>query len=234
MTPRPRAPDWRSPSRRSAPCPDLRIRLVLADDHPVVLHGLEALFRLEPGFEVVARCADGVAAMESVRRHRPDILVLDIRMPRKGGLEVLREIQEEKLPTRVILLAAALQKSDALEALRLGVRGMVLKEFAPKMLIQCVRQVHAGKQWIEREAHSSVLELLLRREAAQQELAAVLTPRELELVRMSTKGLSNQQIAALLGITEGTTKIHLHNIYHKLKIGSRLELVLMAQSKGLV
>ena len=131
-----------------------------------MLHGLEALFRLEPGFEVVARCADGVAAMESVRRHRPDILVLDIRMPRKGGLEVLREIQEEKLPTRVILLAAALQKSDALEALRLGVRGMVLKEFAPKMLIQCVRQVDAGKQWIEREAHSSVLELLLRLESA--------------------------------------------------------------------
>lgn len=234
MTPRPRATDWSSPSRRGAPCPDMPIRLVLADDHPVVLHGLEALLRLEPGFEIVGRCTDGVEALETVRRHRPDILVLDLRMPRKDGLEVLREIREEKLPTRVVMLAAALQKTEALEALRLGVRGMLLKEFAPKMLIQCVRHVHAGKQWIEREAHSGALELLFRREAAQQELAAVLTPRELELVRMSTKGLSNQQIAALLGITEGTTKIHLHNIYRKLKITSRLELVLLAQSKGLV
>ncbi|HEV8454264.1 MAG TPA: response regulator transcription factor [Gemmatimonadales bacterium] len=212
----------------------MSIRLVLADDHPVVLHGLEHLLRLEPGFEIVARCTDGVEALEAVRRHRPDILVLDIRMPRKGGLEVLREIREEKLPTKVVILAAAMQKGEALEALRLGVRGVVLKEFAPKMLIQCVRQVHAGKQWIERETHCGALELLLRREAAQQELAEVLTPRELELMRMSTTGLSNRQMAAQLGITEGTIKIHLHNIYHKLKIYSRLELVLLAQSKGLV
>src|ERR1043166_4784426 len=90
------------------------------------------------------------------------------------------------------------------------------------------------EQWIERETHSGALELLLRREAAQQELAEVLTPRELELVRMSTTGLSNRQMAAQLGITEGTIKIHLHNIYHKLKINSRLELVLLAQSKGLL
>ena len=107
------------------------IRLVLADDHPIVLNGLESLFHLEPDFQVVARCVNGEETLAAVRQHRPDILILDIHMPRKDGLEVLRELDQDQLPTRVVLLAAALEEHEVLEALRLGARGMVLKELAP-------------------------------------------------------------------------------------------------------
>lgn len=210
------------------------IRLVLADDHPIVLDGLENLFRLEPDFDVVARCMDGDECLAAVRRLRPDVLILDIRMPRKDGLAVLRELQREKSTTQVVLLAAELDEQDVLEALRLGVRGMVLKELAPRMLLQCVRKVHAGEQWLEKQAVGRALDILLRREAGEREAANLLTPRELEMVHMVTRGLRNKEMSERLAISEGTVKIHLHNIYRKLKVENRVELILYAQAKKLV
>ena len=122
----------------------MAIRVALADDHPIILDGLELLFRMERDIQVVARCVNGEEALQAVRRHRPDILILDIRMPGKDGLTVLREMKEENLSTQVVLLTVGLDEEEALEALRLGVRGVVLKEMAPQMLVQCVRKVHAG------------------------------------------------------------------------------------------
>jgi len=212
----------------------MRIRLVLADDHPIVLGGLEGLFRLELDFQVVARCVNGEETLAAVRRHRPDVLILDIHMPRKDGMTVLRELHREKLPTQVVLLAAELDEDDALEALRLGVRGMVLKELAPQMLVQCVRKVYAGEQWIEKRAFSQALDTLLRREAGGREVAQVLTPREIEMVRMVAGGLRNREMSQRLAISEGTVKIHLHHIYRKLKVDNRVELTLYAQSKNLL
>ena len=101
------------------------IGLVLADDHPIVLDGLEHLFRLEQDFKVLARCRDSEETLQAVRKHRPDVLILDIRMPGKGGLEVLRQVKKERLPTRVVLLTAALDDDDALEAIRLRVSGEI-------------------------------------------------------------------------------------------------------------
>ena len=121
------------------------ITLVLADDHPLILDGIENLFQLEKDFKLVARCVDGEEALRAVRVHRPDVLVLDIRMPVRDGLSVLREMKKEKLPTRAVLLTAALDEDELAEAVRLGVRGLVLKELAPKLLVQCIRQVHAGE-----------------------------------------------------------------------------------------
>ena len=212
----------------------MRIRLVLADDHPIVLDGLEALFRLEPDFQVVARCVNGEETLQAVRQHRPDVVLLDVRMPRMDGLAVLRELHKDRMPTRVVLLAAELGKHEALEALRLGVAGMVLKELAPRLLVECVRKVHAGEQWIEKRSYSGALETLLRREAGAREAGGVLTPREIEMVRMVAGGLRNKEMSERLAITEGTVKIHLHNIYHKLKVQNRVELTLYAQEKGLV
>jgi len=169
-----------------------------------------------------------------VRRHRPDILILDLRMPRGDGLEILRTLRREKLPTKVVLLAAALEEDEILDALRLGVRGVVLKELAPQLLVECVRKVHAGEQWLEKQLSSRVLETLLRREAGGRAASSVLTPREIEIVRMVASGLRNRELARRLGVTEGTVKIHLHNIYKKLKVQSRVELVLHAQSNKLV
>ncbi len=212
----------------------MTIHLVLADDHPIVLDGLESLFRLEPDFQVAARCINGEETLVAVRRHRPDILILDLRMPRGDGLEILRTLRREKLPTKVVLLAAALEEDEILDALRLGVRGVVLKELAPQLLVECVRKVHAGEQWLEKQLSSRVLETLLRREAGGRAASSVLTPREIEIVRMVASGLRNRELARRLGVTEGTVKIHLHNIYKKLKVQSRVELVLHAQSNKLV
>src|SRR6059036_2816786 len=167
----------------------MTVHLALADDHPIVLDGLEGLFRLEPDFQVVARCINGEETLVAVRRHRPDILILDLRMPRGDGLEILRTLRGEKLPTKVVLLAAALEEDEILDALRLGVRGVVLKELAPQLLVECVRKVHAGEQWLEKQLSSRVLETLLRREAGGRAGSSVLTPREIEIVRMVARTL---------------------------------------------
>lgn len=209
-------------------------RLVLADDHPIVLDGLEQLFSVEPGFEVVARCRDGGETLRVLREQRPDLLILDIRMPGKDGLAVLRAIRDERIPTRVVLLTAALDDEQLVEAMDLGVGGVVLKETAPKLLVKALREVEAGGQWLESGLVSRTLRKLVRRDAGVREAEKVLTPRELEIVRMAGGGLRNREIADRLCITEGTVKIHFHNIYQKLKVNGRLELALYARERGLV
>ena len=208
------------------------ITLVLSDDHPLILDGLENLFRLEKDFKVVARCLDGEEAVKAVRKHKPDVLVLDIRMPGTDGLSLLREMKKEKLSTRVVLLTGALDEDELAEAVRLGVRGLVLKEMAPKLLVQCIRQVHAGELWLEKRSVTSALEKLLQREAGQREVALLLTPREIEIVKQVAAGLRNIEIAKRLFISEGTVKMHLHNIYQKLGVDSRTKLTRYAQEKG--
>jgi DNA-binding NarL/FixJ family response regulator len=210
------------------------IGLVLADDHPIVLDGLEQLFHAEEDFKVLARCRSGEETLEAVLTHQPDVLVLDIRMPGMDGLGVLRAMKKEKLSTRVVLLAAALDENETMEAIRLGVKGVVLKEMAPRLLVQCVRKAHAGEQWLEKRSFGLLLEKLLRREAGALEVAGVLTPREIEIVRMVARGLRNKEIAAQLSLNEGTVKVHLHNIYEKLHVENRVSLTLLAQDKGLV
>ncbi|HZS34692.1 MAG TPA: response regulator transcription factor [Methylomirabilota bacterium] len=208
--------------------------LVLADDHPIVLDGLERLFTGQADLAVVARCVDGTEALRAVREHRPDVLVLDVRMPGLDGFAILRELRREALPTRVVLLSAELDEDQVLEAMRLGVRGVVLKEMAPRMLVECVRKVVAGEQWIERRSLGRALDRMLRREAGLREVAALLTAREIEIVRLVAEGLRNQAIAERLHISEGTVKVHLHNIYEKLGVDSRVALTVYAREKGLV
>jgi DNA-binding NarL/FixJ family response regulator len=210
------------------------IRLIVADDHPVVLHGLQQLFVRQPDFEVVECCSNGDDAIEAVRRERPDVLVLDLRMPGRGGLDVLRVIATEKLGCRTVLLTAAPRDEDVVEAVRLGAMGLVLKESSPEALIECVRRVHQGDQWIERETLTRAFTHVLRRESAKRDTGRSLTPRETEIVRMTAQGLRNKVIAERLTISEGTVKIHLHNIYEKLGVDGRLELVLWAQESGLL
>jgi DNA-binding NarL/FixJ family response regulator len=212
----------------------MAISLVLADDHPIVLDALENLFRQEADFKVLGRCVNGEEALRAVREYRPDVLILDIRMFRMDGLAVLREMKKEGLSTRVVLLTVALDEDQVVEAIRLGVSGMVLKEMAPRLLVQCVRKVHAGEQWLERQSFGRAMERMLRREAGAREIAGILTPREIEIVRMAATGLRNKQIAEKLFISEGTAKIHLHNIYEKLGLSDRLELARYARDKGLV
>lgn len=211
----------------------MSVRLVLADDHPLVLDGLEQLFRLEPDLEIVARCRDGHETLKAVREHRPDVLILDIKMPGRDGLSVLRAIRDEGLATETVLLTAALDDDQLVDAVGLGVRGVVLKESAPRAIISAIREVRAGGSYLEGRAVSRALQKLVRREVTVRDAQRALTPRELEIVRMAASGARNRDIAERLSITEGTVKIHFHNIYEKLEIDSRVGLALWARDQGL-
>lgn len=208
--------------------------IVLADDHPIVLDGLERLFGLEEGLEVVGRCRDGEETLAAVRELAPDVLVLDVRMPGASGIDVLRTLVDEELGTRVVLLTAGLEDEQLLDAIRAGARGVVLKDMAPQLLVEAVRAVLAGGQWLEKGLGGRALTRLLQRERGLVEATRLLTPREIEIVRMVAQGLRNRAIAEKLFITEGTVKVHLHNIYEKAGVDGRVELTLFAQEKGLI
>ena len=210
------------------------IRIVLADDHAIVLHGLKRLFEGHADFEVVECCRDGADVLRAAQSDRCDVLVLDLRMPGLTGLDVLKTIADEKRTCRTVLLTAAITDDDVVEAVRLGAQGVVLKEASPETLLECVRRVHRGEQWLDRETMSRAFDRALRRDTAAREAGKVLTPRELEIVKMIAQGLRNRAIAERLSISEGTVKIHLHNVYEKLKVDGRLELMLYAQNKELV
>jgi DNA-binding NarL/FixJ family response regulator len=209
----------------------MSIRVVLADDHPIVLHGLQQLFERHQDFEVVSCCSDGNHAVEAVRTERPDVLVLDLRMPGTSGLDVLKTLAAENSRCRTVLLTAAVRDEEAVHAVRLGAKGIVLKDSQPDTLLDCVRRVHRGEQWIDRDTMDRALGSAMRQPPA---VPAALTPRELEIVRMVSQGLRNRAIAEKLSISEGTVKVHLHNIYEKFGVDGRLELLLLAQEKGLI
>jgi len=210
----------------------MNVRLVLADDHRIILEGLEQLFRREKDFEVVATATSGEDALRAVREHHPDILVLDIRMPKGDGLSVLRQIHAEKLQTRVVLLTATLDEDEVLEAMQNGVSGLVLKESAAVGLVQTVRRVQRGERALEPSMVSRALDRLAQREEAKK-IAEVLSKRETEIVKMVAAGLRNKEIAVKLAIGEGTVKTHLHTIYEKLGVHGRVELTMYAYERGL-
>ena len=214
--------------------PERSIRVILADDHPIVLQGLGHLFERHPGFTVVASCASGVEALEAVRKGNADVLVLDLRMPGSSGLDVLRALAAEPAGCKTVVLTATVSDDDAAEALRLGAMGLVLKESSPEALIECVRQVHGGERWIDRATMNRAFGSVVRRESAMSKIPKSLTRRELEIVRLVAEGLRNREIAQRLFVTEGTVKLHLHNVYEKLGVDGRMELLLRVQSLGLL
>jgi two-component system nitrate/nitrite response regulator NarL len=213
----------------------MAVRIVLCDDHRIILEGLEQLFRRERDFQVLATCTNGEEALAAVLLHRPDVLVLDVEMPKLGGLGVLKKIHEdESIDTRVVLLTASLEEDQVLEAMQHGVWGLVLKESAAVSLVQCVRTVARGERLLDPTTVGRAFDKIMRRQKAMLEVARVLSPRETEIVRMVAIGLRNKEIAARLFIGEGTVKSHLHAIYEKLSVHGRVELTLYAQDRGIV
>jgi len=209
-------------------------RVLIADDHPIVLDGLAQLLSGDPEFEVIALCKDGDEALSVIRQRRPEIAVLDVRMPRMTGITILRTIVEERLPTRIILLTAEISDDEVIDAVRLGVAGMVLKETASRQLLQVLAKVAAGETSLDQKVVRRAVDKLLRIKAGVSQAERVLTNRELEIVKLVATGLRNKQIADQLSITEGTVKIHLHTIFEKLGVSSRVELTNYARERSLL
>jgi DNA-binding NarL/FixJ family response regulator len=212
----------------------MSVSLVLGDEQPIVLDGLERLFRLEKNFKILARCTTGEETLRAVRKHRPDILVFDIHIPFENGLAVLNEITKSKLPTRSVIFTAALNDDEILEVIRLGVSGIVLKHMAPKLLTQCIKKVYAGEKWFERDSLAGAAQKLVQRENAVRHAYEVLSSREIEVIRLVAGGLSNKEIGKKLYISEGTVKSHLNKVYGKLQVEGRLALALYARYNGLL
>jgi len=213
------------------------IRIVVADDHRIFRDGLCKLLAMEPDFRVEGETGDGDRAIQLAQELHPDILLLDLAM-RPDGLEVLRSLSHQPaVGTRAILLTAAIENPQIVEALRLGVRGVVLKEAATAVLLKCIRSVVAGEFWIGNEAVADLVKLVREITAPAPKRNCPkngLTPRELQVISTIVAGYSNKEIAQKFSISEDTVKHHLTNIFDKLGVSSRLELATYAISQRLV
>ena len=216
-----------------------QINIVIADDHPIFRDGLRRLLEAESNLKVIGEAQDGAEAVRLAHQLKPDILLLDLAMPRHPGLEALRELSTNATshPVRVILLTAAAEKAQIVEALQLGARGVVLKDSATQLLLKAIHTVMSGEYWVGRESVSNLVQYLRTlvqssgEEARQRKFG--LTPRELEIVSAVVAGYSNKEIAEYFKISEDTVKHHLSNVFDKLGVSTRLELALFAVNQSL-
>jgi two-component system nitrate/nitrite response regulator NarL len=213
-----------------------RVTIIIADDHAIVREGLQMLLQAEPAFQVIGEAVDGAEAVQLVKTLEPDVLLLDVAMPRLGGLAALRELASASVSVRSIMLAAAITQEDIVLALQLGARGVVLKETASKMLFACIRAVMAGQYWVGRDTVAGLVEALrsLSSSRSKRHQDFGLTPRQLEVVLHVVGGLSNKEIAQTLSLSEDTIKHHLTNIFDKTGVSNRLEVALFATHHGMV
>lgn len=202
----------------------MSIELVIADPYPAMLDGMAHAFAKEPDLLIKACVNDGDAALQAVLDLSPDVIVLDLELPQKDGLTLLGEMQALNLKTRSVLFSSS-PSSEVVAAIRLGVQGVVTKDMSLQLLVHCIREVHAGKKWIEKSVAAGAVNYLLKRESGQLFIKDLLTPREIAVARMVSEGLPNKRIASRLSISEGTAKLHLHRVYQKLQLRGRMELM---------
>lgn len=207
------------------------IRVVIADDHTLVREGLRRLLETERDLAVVGEAADGADAIARAQALEPDVLLLDLAMPRMNGLEVARALAESGSTLKVILLTAAIEQEETVQALKYGVRGVLLKDAPTPMLFKCVRTVAGGGFWVGHERIADLMKTLRQIERPSglaDRPAAQLTARELQIIAAIVDGETNKDIGRRYELSEQTVKNHLSNIFDKLGVSTRLELALYA------
>jgi two-component system nitrate/nitrite response regulator NarL len=216
---------------------DRPIRIVLADDHPVVRIGVRNMLTEGEGFEVLGEATDGDEAITQTLELEPDILLLDVQMPRMPGLEAMRAIVNGTSTVKILLLTSTITTQQIIEALQIGARGIVLKDALADHLQTAIRTVFNGDYWIggKRVVNLvSALHELMQKAAVPERKTYGLTPRELEVVGSIVEGCSNRDIAKQFNLSEETVKRHLSNIFDKTGVSTRLELALFAIAHQLV
>lgn len=205
-------------------------RVVIADDHSIILSGIGAILE-DSEFEVAGAFRNGKAVLDAIGKLKPDMLVIDLAMPERSGIEILRWLRSRGDAMPVILLSADIPDQALAEALRLSVNGIVLKDGAQDMLLDCLRAVVAGRRWIDQQLIDKALELAVDEHNRPRNPFDSLTARERTVSDLVANGLRNREIARELGITEGTVKVYLHRIYEKLDVSSRTELALAVRDR---
>lgn len=206
-------------------------RVLIADDHPLMLSGIESVLR-GSDFEVATRVRDGTAALAAVAADDPGIVVLDMKMPGLTGLEVLRALRQRGDNRPVVLLTAHIEDQALVEALKLGVQGVIMKEDAETLILTCLEHVRAGERWIQPSVFQRALDAAL--DGGERPIGPFgkLAPRERAIARLVRAGLRNREIADELGLTEGTVKVCLHRMYEKLGVSNRTELAMLGPDGG--
>src|SRR6202049_1172145 len=207
----------------------IKIKLLIADDHAIFRDALRKLLDSDDEITIVGEARNGAECIQMLDELKPDILLLDLRMPDKNGLAVLEEVNFDTLPTRVIVLTAAEDDRDVVRAMRLGARGVVLKESAIDLLIKSIHRVHAGEIWLDSRMTAEVIKAFsTSSESSARSEKPLLSDREMEVVQLVAEGFQNKEIGEKLFISEQTVKNHLHNIFDKVGVSDRLELMLYA------
>ncbi len=205
----------------------MTVSVLLVDDHPLVLSGLRGLIQGNPGFQVVGEFSDGHEALLGIRQHRPMIAVLDLKIGKCSGLSILRELADGAVPTKVVLLAAVIQDAELYAAIESGAYGVLLKDWAPDTLIDCLRSVAAGRRWFPSNLVQGPLERENVRRRWADDILKRVTRREREVALLIADGLTVKQVASQLELSDGTVKLHLHAVFQKLNVSKRSDMVTM-------